>query len=177
MVTLRKLTTDDARTYRELRLYGLQESPTAFGSSFEQEGPRPLEFFADRLADKADRLVWGAFAGDRLVGVAAFVRDIGVKTRHRGAIYGMYVHPDWRRQGVGRDLLKTLLAEVDSQPGLRWVRLGVTVGNAAAQRLYESLGFTVYGEEPEVLLIDGVAYGERHLVRRISLPNDRPYLP
>lgn len=170
MATLRKLSADDAPAYRELRLYGLQESPTAFGSSVEQEGPQPLEFFADRLADKADRSVWGAFVGDRLVGVAAFVRDGGVKTRHRGAIYGMYVHPDWRRQGVGRDLLEALLAEVDSLPGLRWVRLSVTVGNDPAQRLYESLGFSIYGEEPEVLLIDGIAYAERHLVRRVSSP-------
>lgn len=168
MITLRKLTSDDAPAYRELRLHGLQESPTAFGSSYEQESPQPLEFFAGRIEGSADRVVMGAFDGDRLVGVVAFVRDTGVKTRHRGAIYSMYVHPDWRRQKVGRKMLQALLAEVEQLPGMRWVRLSVTVGNEPAQRLYESLGFTLFGEEPEVLWIAGVFYAERHLAKRIG---------
>src|SRR5690606_5864750 len=112
------------------------------------------------------RLSLGAWADDRLIGVVSFVRDEGVKTQHRGAIYGMYVHPDWRRKKVGHAMLKALLDEVDRLPGLRWVRLSVTAGNDAAQRLYESLGFTVYGEEPDVLLVDNVFYGERHLTRK-----------
>lgn len=166
MITLRKLTPSDVPAYRELRLLGLQESPTAFGSSHEQESVEPPEFFAGRIENTADRMVLGAFGGDRLIGTIGFVRDGGVKTRHRGAIWGMYVHPDWRGKGVGRILIEALLAELDSLPDLRWVRLSVTVGNDAAQRLYESLGFSVYGEEPEVLLVDGVYYGERHMSRR-----------
>lgn len=166
MLILRKLTIDDAPAYRELRLLGLKESPTAFGSSTERESPQPMEFFANRLADRPGCLSIGAFVNDRLIGVVSFVRDEGVKTQHRGAIYGMYVHPDWRRKKVGRDMLKALLDEVDQMPGLRSVRLSVTVGNDAAQRLYESLGFIVYGEEPEVLFVDNVFYGERHLTRK-----------
>uniref|UniRef100_UPI004049576E GNAT family N-acetyltransferase n=1 Tax=Cephaloticoccus sp. TaxID=1985742 RepID=UPI004049576E len=170
---LRKLTIDDASVFRELRLYGLQESPTAFGASFEQESVQPLEFFAGRIASSADRMVMGAFDGDRLIGMVAFVRDTALKTRHRGAIYSMYVHPDSRGQGAGRELLKALLSEIASLPGLRSVRLSVTVGNDPAQRLYESLGFTVYGEEPEVLLVDGVFHGERHMVRKVLIPADK----
>jgi ribosomal protein S18 acetylase RimI-like enzyme len=173
VITLRKLTLDDAPAFRELRLYGLQECPTAFGASFEQESVQPLEFFAGRIASSADRMVMGAFDGDRLIGVAAFVRDAALKTRHRGAIYSMYVHPDSRGRGAGRNLLEALLSEVESVPGLRSVRLSVTVGNDRAQQLYESLGFTVYGEEPEVLLVDGVYYAERHLVRKLLIPPEK----
>lgn len=167
MILVRKLAPDDVPAYRELRLLGLKESPTAFGSSYEQESVQPPEYFEGRIACSAERLALGAFDGDRLIGVVGFVRDAGVKTRHRGAIYGMYVHPDWRRKGVGRELMTMILAELESLPGLRWVRLSVTVGNDAAQRLYESLGFAVYGEEPEVLMVEGVAYAERHMVRKI----------
>ena len=77
----------------------------------------------------------------------------------------MYVHPDWRGQGVGRRLMVDMLKRTDALAGLRAVRLGVTDGNVAAVRLYESLGFERYGSEPEVLCVDGSYYGEHYLSR------------
>lgn len=169
MIILRKLARADATAYRDLRLLALRESSAAFGSSYEQESVHPLEFFEGRLAEDTNRIVMGAFDRDRLVGVVVFVRDDGIKARHRGAIYSMYVHPEWRRRKIGRMMLQELLTEVEQLPGMRWLRLTVTAGNDSAQRLYESLGFTVYAEEPEVLFIDGVFYAERHMLRKIPL--------
>jgi len=165
---MRLLTCSDVDAYRELRLLGLRESPTAFGSSYERESVQDAEFFAKRITASDDQWVLGAFAEDRLVGVVSFVRDDGDKTRHRGALYGMYVHPDWRGRGVGRQLMVAMLKRTDALAGLRSVRLSVTDGNTAAEQLYESLGFERYGSEPEVLLVNGRYYGEHHLVRAIS---------
>ncbi|MCF7760303.1 MAG: GNAT family N-acetyltransferase [Cephaloticoccus sp.] len=167
MVPIRPLLPADASAYRELRLLALQESPTAFGSSYEQESVQPPEFFAGRIANTVDRLVLGAFGGDDLVGVVAFMRDSGVKTRHKGVIWGMYVHPDWRGKGIGRKLMLEILDRCEQMPDLRRVRLSVTGNNVAARKLYESLGFILYGVEVEALRAAGEFLPELHLVKTL----------
>ncbi|MNL14628.1 hypothetical protein D3C87_1355770 [compost metagenome] len=44
--------------------------------------------------------------------------------------------------------------------GIRQVQLSVTANNAAAAALYASLGFAVYGHEPEALCVNGKLYDE-----------------
>ena len=165
MTPIRLLTPADLEAYCELRLLGLKENPTAFASSYERESVQDSDFFAKRIVANDDQWSCGAFDDGRLVGVVSFVRDGGDKMRHRGALWGMYLHPDWRGQGIGRQLMIDMLTRTDALDGLRAVRLGVTDGNAAAEKLYESLGFERYGSEPEVLCVDGRYYGEHYLSR------------
>ena len=68
--TIRRLDGEaDARLYREIRLESLRRSPEAYGSDFDSENARPLEFFAGRLANS---YVLGGFRGETLAGVAGF---------------------------------------------------------------------------------------------------------
>lgn len=52
----------------------------------------------------------------------------------------VYLKPEYRRQGVGRLLLKTLL-EKATKSGFKRVRLDCFQGLIAAKNLYKSLGF------------------------------------
>ena len=54
------------------------------------------------------------------------------------------VHPDYRRRGVGRYLLTTMIHNA-REKGFRRVTLEVRKSNSAAQRLYQSLGFVGNG--------------------------------
>ena len=56
-------------------------------------------------------------------------------------------HPDYRRRGVARRLLVQALADA-RQRGARLAMLEVRRSNLAAQKLYESFGFTVVGVRP-----------------------------
>jgi hypothetical protein len=58
---IRFLTSEDIGAYRELRLQALQESPTAFGSSYEQEVCLSLTEFAARIGS-IDREVLNVLA-------------------------------------------------------------------------------------------------------------------
>lgn len=167
ITALRQLTRDDVAEFRRVRLLGLQESPSAFGASYDQEDKMPVEELAKRLDGTADRWVIGAFEED-LVGVLGFIRDSGDKSRHKGFIWGMYVVPSFRGRGLGRALFEEALARIDALPGLRSVRLSVATSNQIALRLYEKLGFVRYGEEAEALCVNGVFHAEFHMARRTT---------
>lgn len=62
-------------------------------------------------------------------------------------ILNVAVAPEMRRRGVGRALVEAVLREADDA-GLD-VSLEVAVGNDAAVRLYEALGFAVAGARPD----------------------------
>lgn len=61
-----------------------------------------------------------------------------------GQVTNIAVHPDARRQGVGRALLSEMLREAQRR-GLTQISLEVRASNAAAIGLYESFGFAVAG--------------------------------
>ena len=90
-----------------------------------------------------------ARAGDRVVGFAGvwlMVDDAHVTT--------FAVHPDWRRQAIGRQLLLNL-AELSVAIGARRMTLEVRVSNGAAQALYRSFGFEIVGRRPRYYTDDG----------------------
>lgn len=166
-VTIRPLTAADVGAYRELRLLALGTSPTAFGSSLEEEAALPLTAFAARLDGSTGLQLFGACSGDELVGMVGVGRLAALKERHRAELRSMFVRPEARGAGVGRQLLVHALAVVERLDGVRQVTLTVTAGNAAARRLYEAHGFTPYGQAPEALFVDGVYYDDVLMVRRI----------
>ena len=156
-LALRQLSAVDAPAFRDLRLLGLQESPTAFGGAYADEQHRTVEDFAGSIANSH---IVGGFIADRLVGVAGFYVMAQQKSAHRGGIWGVYVHPEARRQGVGRAVLETVIAHARDR--VLQVHLSVTTGSAAL-RLYQQLGFEIYGTEPRALCVDG-NYVDEHLM-------------
>jgi ribosomal-protein-alanine N-acetyltransferase len=59
-------------------------------------------------------------------------------------IHNVAVHKDFRRRGLGRRLLQQAVQEARGRGASR-ITLEVRKSNLAAQKLYESLGFTVTG--------------------------------
>jgi ribosomal protein S18 acetylase RimI-like enzyme len=164
---IRELTARDAERYRTLRLFALEESPTAFGSSYAEEVERPVEVVARRFAD-ANNHIFGAFTGDgRLVGMVTLRREPYAKMAHKATIFAMYVAPEVRQQGAGRALLAAAMARA-VEVGVRQVNLTVTSTNEAAVGLYKSFGFERFGLERDASLIDGVFYDAAYMVVRVG---------
>ena len=59
----------------------------------------------------------------------------------------MFVSRHYRRRGVGRLLLRSLIERFLAQPGIDTTRLWVGEGQHPARRLYEAIGFRVVGVE------------------------------
>lgn len=160
---IRVLSETDVNAYRALRLEMLRGEPGAFGRSAEEFGARRLQRVAEQLRPGPERFTLGAFEGERLLGVATFVREAGLKTRHKGNVYGVYVTPAARGRGLAGQLLAELIGRARQLPGLAVLMLAVSEPQAAARALYARLGFTVWGREPDALRVGGEAIPELHL--------------
>jgi len=112
--------------------------------------PWPAYAFEQELTgNRLARYVVARAGGDRVVGFAGvwlMVDEAHVTT------FG--VHPDWRRQGIGRRLLLALL-ELAKELGARRMTLEVRVTNRAAQALYRGYRFAVVGRRPRYYTDDG----------------------
>ena len=165
---IRRLTPADASVYQAVRLAALKELPTAYGSSYAEEKDAPLAVLEGILANKPDRGTFGAFRACQLVGLVSVAREAQANMSHKGLVWGMYVRPDLRGQGLGRELLLKAIAHARSMPGLLQVNLAVGATNVPALRLYESLGFRAFGVEAGAMLVQGQPVDEIHMQLRLA---------
>jgi ribosomal protein S18 acetylase RimI-like enzyme len=153
-----------AADYQRLRLKSLEECPLAFASSVEEESGLTASEIEARLAPNADKALLGAFQDGSLVGICGLMRERKAKLRHKAWIWGMYVAPDQRGNGLGRQLVRQTLERAGKMQALLQVYLGVGAGNEPARKLYESMGFFEVGREPGFLMFEGKLYDEISMV-------------
>ncbi|MFT3957114.1 MAG: GNAT family N-acetyltransferase [Piscinibacter sp.] len=166
---VRRLTPADAAAHRALMLEAYALAPDAFTSSVAEREGLPLSWWAARMADGpgAAELVCGAFAGETLVGAAGLAFEQRERTRHKATLFGMYVRPAARGQGVARRLVEAVLAQARSSPLTELVQLTVTESNAAAVQLYARCGFVPFGSEPCAVKLGDRCVTKLHLWQRI----------
>ena len=165
---IRFLTPEDASKYWDIRLEALRCEPEAFGSSPEEHLALTLEEVTTRICSPPDNFTVGAFEGDRLVGTAGFFRNKGMKERHKGFVWGVYVTLDQRGKGVGRSMLRLLLARGASTEGIEQIQISVATTQEAAGKLYRSLGFASYGVERRALKVGERYIDEEHMALDVA---------
>lgn len=102
--------------------------------------PWSAEVFEDEIAHADGRaLVWREPASGVVRGTIVY-RWVPGQDGREIDLHQVAVHPDARRQGVGRALVDHLLADARAR-GARRVTLEVRHDNVAARALYERLGF------------------------------------
>ena len=156
MIQIRPLTRADGPAFKALRLAGLTEAPEAFSAAYEDEILRSDEAFTRRIPEAPPSAIFGAFEGVALVATTGLLVHAGAKERHKGMIWGVYVSPAGRGQGLARRLLDTAIAHARTVEGLELLQLGVGVYNEPAKAVYAAAGFELYGIERKALkLADG----------------------
>ncbi|WP_339317237.1 GNAT family protein [Paenibacillus sp. FSL R10-2734] len=170
---VRLLNSTDAEIYRNIRLQSLREHPEAFLSSYEAEKEMPIETTRSRLNLSEERFTLGGFTENgELVGVVTFIRESRSKIQHKGNVVGMYVDQKVRGQRVGQALMKELITRAAELPGLEILNLSVVSSNIPAKRLYESLGFTLYGTERNAMKLEDSYLDEDFMSLALNLYNE-----
>jgi ribosomal protein S18 acetylase RimI-like enzyme len=170
---MRILTERDAEALWKLRLYALETDPISFGESPEELRKMTVEEYAARLGSgNPANFVFGAFNGEALVAMTGFYREVPVKRRHKGWIWGVFVAPSARRKGVGHALLARVIETAKLLPGIRCILLTVSVTQQAAIKLYQDLGFRSFGTEPQALLVVQQSIDEHHMILELKKSSD-----
>jgi len=103
-----------------------------------------------------------------LSGWQDLIERLDPRFRHKGRIWGVYVTASRRGNGVGRDLVRAVLNRAAKIEGLDQIQLSVTETQAAAIKLYHSLGFETFGREPRALKIGDRMVDEDYMIRRLT---------
>ncbi|MFE6925270.1 GNAT family N-acetyltransferase [Nocardia sp. NPDC057663] len=140
-VGIRRLEPGEWAVFREVRLRALRDAPTAFGQTIEQALARNAQDWRDVLRARAQ---FAATARTETVGT------VGVTTDAASAhLVSMWVAPRARGQGVS-DLLIDAALGWAVERGCVTVRLELTEGNTAAEKLYRRHGFVPTGRRGPV---------------------------
>lgn len=160
---IRRLVATDAENYHVLRLEALQNSPESFGSTYEEEKDQPVDKYRKRF-ESQESFTFGAFENRKLIGIITLVKEQRVKLRHRTTIVAMYVSPRRRGLGVGMALMKEAIMRAKELEGVEQVYLTVVTTNKSAKKLYNSLGFEIFGTEKRALKLNDSYFDEDLMV-------------
>ena len=162
-IKIRQLITEDAESYREIRLEMLRDNPEHFGDSYEDNLEYDLSFFEGRIDDAP---IYGGFDGDSLVGVAGYFIQKGDKTSHKAMIWGVYVRPENRGHRLSEALIEEAIQ--DCRQYVEQALIHVSAENYPAIKIYQGLGFEEFGREPKARKIGNKYYDEIHMVKFLN---------
>jgi GNAT superfamily N-acetyltransferase len=138
-IQIRLVRPHEQQDLREVRLNALAYSPH-LADHLAAETAAPPGFWRDRAERAASTTTMATFVAvdrDAFVGI---VDGFLPEQAEAVEIGGMWVSPDWRRSGIGRQLLSAILAWARERGASR-VGLWVRESNEPARLLYESDGF------------------------------------
>lgn len=152
---LRQLMPEDAEAFSALRRLVTADNPVPMGLTLAEEQSRTIEGFRQQLGAPAPNAAFGIFLDTELVACSAVAwTGSFASSRHKVVLWGTFVKPGFRQRGMGKAVVRRAL-EHAKKNGARRANLTVYLPNPEAISLYESLGFSVYGVEPEAVRLDG----------------------
>ena len=144
MPSLERITTENVRAFKTVRLWALSESPSAFGSTYAREAGFLESEWVTRAAkmNGETRIGYLAMEDGVACGIAAGFLDERDPTRAQ--LVSMWVAPSFRRTGVG-GLLVDAIKSWARRIGVGTLQLMVTSSNQVARQFYERNGFSMTG--------------------------------
>jgi len=164
---IRPLTANDVEPYKTLRLLAISDSPSAVWPTADEEAQRTPAEIRARIVQTPTQIVFGAFSGPRLIGIAGLRRESLIQVAHKANLWGVFVHPAFRKDGVARQLFSRI-REYAEETGVLQIHLCVNAENVRAKNLYLSIGFATYGLEHRAMRVDGRYYDEEHMWLRLG---------
>jgi ribosomal protein S18 acetylase RimI-like enzyme len=151
---IREVRDDDLDELFELYALVVEE-----GSAFPAAHPATRKDFERTWLDDKT-IVLAARSGGRLAGSYHLLPNYSGRAAHIGNA-GYMVHPDFRRQGIGRALVEHSLAEAPRH-GFDALMFNLVFESNPARHLYEGFGFEAVGRVPEAVEgEDAIVYWRR----------------
>ncbi|MCY1150958.1 MAG: N-acetyltransferase [Sphaerochaetaceae bacterium] len=159
---IRELTIDDLRSYKQIRLEGLKNNPTFFGSSYSEETKLSTQQWQERLKKQPNKLNLGLFYDNKLVSIISLIQETKEKRKHCGTIFSVMTKEKYQHKGLASILLGDLITRVDNSKKITILTLKVGSSNYNAQKLYKKFGFVEIGTE-----VDSIKYKDNYYSMKI----------
>jgi RimJ/RimL family protein N-acetyltransferase len=141
MIAIQRISSNDWREWRELRLEALREAPYAYGSTLAQwQGDGDTE---ERWRHRLESVPFNviAYLDERPAGIVSATHP---DENASSELISMWVAPFARGRGAGDALVQSVVQWAHEQR-LHRIALAVTVGNEHALALYSRHGFVDAG--------------------------------
>jgi ribosomal protein S18 acetylase RimI-like enzyme len=167
VLEIRPLGASDAGAFRQIRLQAISDSPSAVWPTYEEEARRTVKEIEARIQRTGTQVVFGAFIDSKLVGIAGLRREPLDQVKHKAVLWGVFISPDRRREGLARKLFSKVLSFARDE-GVLQIQLCVNAENERARSLYRSLGFKPFGLEPRAMRVGDRYFDEEHMILQLD---------
>lgn len=140
--------------FLKIRRDSLLLDPPAFGADPNPQMDRE-KTRRDLQAKNEENFILFYYQQQQVAGMLGLMRFTKVKVRHKAYIWGVFVYPQFRGQGIARQLMEEAIARARKIVGLEKINLGASHTSDAALALYEGLGFKAYGRERRAMKWEG----------------------
>jgi len=123
--------------YKNFYMDSIANSPQAFLWSKEEISSKEDSEWQDRIKN----MFFAIVDDGKLVGMAGSYCEKKKKLSHIANIVRVYVNPEYRGKGIGRQLLLAVIEDIKSKPEIKKIQLGVISTQNSAYNLYKSVGF------------------------------------
>lgn len=150
MVSLRQMTVDDWTLLRDIRLLALSTDPHVFGSNFEKENGYDADVWRSWLED-ADVAIFGLFDDSGAVaGMTAIALRRDDDTRSTAKLWGSWLRPDLRGQGLSALLYRARIDWARRHPSVQKIIVSHRASNTASMKANQKHGFIFTHRAPHV---------------------------
>jgi ribosomal protein S18 acetylase RimI-like enzyme len=132
------------RELREHELRPLLDASESEGFHFLRRVACEWQTGDNRFSQPGEAL-FGAFDRERLVGICGLMLDPYARASGVARLRNLYVLPEYRRSGIGKQLTQTVIASATGSFHL----LRLRAGTPEAASFYDHLGFTRSSTEPD----------------------------
>jgi len=165
MITLRQLQPDEWMIYKATRLAALHADQSMFGGTYEQELLKPDAAWQATVSNPKEAL-FVLFDGDKPIGMTGASYDKEDPLQKTVLIWGWWVHPDYRGQGLADRLCKVCVEWAEARPEVDRIIVGHRESNEASRNVIRKNGF-VYAYASMRTWPDGVTENNPRHIRFI----------
>jgi len=140
MIVVKQIGPQNAMIFKAVRLRALQDTPTAFSSTYAKESQLTDADWIKRAAEWNSERSAGFLAVDDSVACGIAGSFLDQEDASRAHLISMWVSPTYRQRGIGRLLVNDVIGWACSRKA-RTLQLMVTSNNEHAILFYKQLGF------------------------------------
>ena len=145
--TIRPLEILDALNWHQLFAEALARHQQWFGTTLDEWKNQSVALLERRL--QQETLIGAWDEKNKLIGIVGCSYTPLTRLRTKGHVYGAYVAPEMRAQGVMRALLQALEQKIDGK--FQLLRASIAADNHAAERCFARAGYTCFYEDPYMM--------------------------